>query len=124
MYVFQRWKLSLKLIFKVKILKSILTCFSVSVFFSFFSFSLLLEHIFWASSWVEEWVVLYDDSTMAWFTVSYSKYSLTPFSSIKLHPFRHIDGMCVYRHSLHIPKVQTEQRAFCCLLLLLLLLNM
>ncbi|CAO1424991.1 unnamed protein product [Diamesa serratosioi] len=26
------------------------------------------KHIFWASSWVEEWVVLYDDSTMAWFT--------------------------------------------------------
>lgn len=35
MYVFQRWKISLKLIFIVKVLKSILTCFSVSVFFHF-----------------------------------------------------------------------------------------
>ena len=58
---------------------------------------------------------------MAWFTVSYSKYSSTPFIfSIKLHPFQHIDGMCVYRNSLHIPKSSTEQRAFSDLLLLLL----
>lgn len=72
MYVSTTEDFSLKLIFKVKVLKSILTLF-------LFFLLLLLEHIFWASSWVEEWVVLYDDSTMAWFTVSYSKYSSTPF---------------------------------------------
>jgi hypothetical protein len=30
---------------------------------------LIAEQILW-NSWCEEWVVLYDDSTMAWFTVS------------------------------------------------------
>lgn len=41
--------------------------------FNFFSYRYLLfaEQILWANSWSEEWVVLYDDSTIAWFTVSY-----------------------------------------------------
>lgn len=31
----------------------------------------IAEQILWTNSWSEEWVVLYDDSTMAWFTVSF-----------------------------------------------------
>lgn len=34
-----------------------------------FSFFFYIGQLLW-NRWAEEWVVLYDDSTMAWFTVS------------------------------------------------------
>lgn len=46
-------------------------CSHEFIYFNSFVINFIAEQILWTNSWSEEWVVLYDDSTMAWFTVSF-----------------------------------------------------
>lgn len=44
-----------------------------------------LEHIFLLDHWSEEWVVLYDDSTMTFFTVSFRRRKMVKIVCFFLH---------------------------------------